>query len=111
MFQNEMPYDPPDQATWSHNGTRGWAAFKVADSVTRFEGWGLGSYCYFRVNPSIHAARAFEVPVRPNVNLHDLVTVSLNGAGVIDHVINNYGPPAQGPGTHPVNVVAYPPSS
>ena len=25
MFQNEMPYDPPNQAAWRHDGVLGWA--------------------------------------------------------------------------------------
>lgn len=33
MFQNEMPYDPPNQAAWSHGGTRGYAAYAVASTV------------------------------------------------------------------------------
>ena len=65
MFQNEMPYDPPNQAAWQHDGVLGWAAYKVADSVKTHEGWGLGSYCFFNVDPTIHATRAFEVPVTP----------------------------------------------
>ena len=111
MFQNEMPYDPPDQAAWSHDGVDGWAAIKVADSVRDFEGWGLGSYCFFNVNPSIHAAHAFEVPVGPGIQLHDLLTVSLGGVGVIDHVVNDVGGPAEGTATIPVNVVSYPPAT
>ena len=63
MFQNEMPYDPPNQAAWQHNGVLGWAAYKVADWVKTHEGWGLGSYCFLNVDPTIHASRAFEVPV------------------------------------------------
>ena len=108
MFQNEMPYDPPDQAAWSHDGIKGWAAFKVADSVQQFEGWGLGSYCFFRDNPAIHATHAFEVPIRAGIKLHDILTVSLGGVGVIDHVVNDYGAAAQGTATTPVNVVSYP---
>jgi hypothetical protein len=51
FFQNEMPYDPPNQAAWMNGGvTQGYAAYKVADSVTSHEAWGLGSYCYFNVN-------------------------------------------------------------
>jgi hypothetical protein len=108
MFQNEMPYDPSDQAAWSHDGVKGWAAFKVGESVQQFEGWGLGSYCFFKVNPTIHAARAFEVPVRSGIKLHDILTVSLGGVGIIDHVVNDYGAAAQGTATTPVNVVSYP---
>jgi hypothetical protein len=33
MFQNEMPYDPPDQASWSHDRINGFASYKVAEEV------------------------------------------------------------------------------
>jgi F5/8 type C domain len=107
FFQNEMPYDPPTQAAW-RTGANGYAAYKVADGVTSHEGWGLGSYCYFNVNPSIVADRGFEVPNAAGVRFHDLLTVSLGGNGVITHVINNTGGPAQGTATVPSKVVSYP---
>lgn len=91
FFQNEMPYDPPSQAAWQHNGVNGYAAYKVADSVKTHEAWGLGSYSYFNVGPDIHAERAFEVPVTPGVKMHSILTVFLNANGGIDHVINNTG--------------------
>jgi len=50
FYQNEMPYDPPNQASWMNGSTRGYAAYKVANPVTSHEAWGLGSYCYFNVN-------------------------------------------------------------
>jgi hypothetical protein len=108
MFQNEMPYDSPNQAAWMHDGVNGYAAYKVADSVQTHEGWGLGSYCFFNVDPTIHAARAFELPDAPGVKLHDILTVSLGGVGVIDHVVNNTGAAAQGTATIPINLVSYP---
>jgi hypothetical protein len=108
FFQNEMPYDPPNQAAWMNGSTNGYAAYKVGANVTTHEGWGLGSYCYFNVDPSIHAAHAFEVPNASGVKFHDLLTVSLGGNGTIDHVINNTGGAAQGTATTPVNVVSYP---
>jgi hypothetical protein len=108
FFQNEMPYDPPNQAAWTHDGSPGFAAYKVADSVQNHEGFGLGVYCFFEVDPTIHATRAFEVPNRPGIKLHDLLTVSLGGVGVIDHVVNDTGAPAQGTNTIPVNVVSFP---
>jgi len=43
--------------------TNGWAAYKVGNGVKTHEGWGLGSYCFLNVDPTIHASRAFEVPV------------------------------------------------
>ncbi|AEV84072.1 hypothetical protein ACWT_3049 [Actinoplanes sp. SE50] len=91
FYQNEMPYDPPNQAAYLNGATRGWAAYKVADTVTSHEAWGLGSYCYFAVNPSVVNARAFEAPAVSGVKFHDMVTVSLGGTGTISHVINNTG--------------------
>ncbi|WP_237047580.1 chitobiase/beta-hexosaminidase C-terminal domain-containing protein [Lentzea guizhouensis] len=108
FFQNEMPYDVPNQATWmSPNGLAGYAAYKVADHVTTHEAWGLGSYCFFNVNPSVRAHHAFEVPNRSGVRLHNLLTVSLNYQGTITHVVNETGGVTP-PGTVPVNVVNYP---
>ena len=85
------------------------ATSKVADSVETHEGWGLGSYCFFNVDPTIHATRGFEVPDAPEVKLPDVLTVSLGGVGVIDHVVNNTGAAAQGSATIPVNLVSCPP--
>jgi hypothetical protein len=107
FFQNEMPYDPPTQDAW-RVGARGYAAYKVADGVTTHEGWGLGSYCFFNANPSLHADRGFEVPDVAGVKLHAVFTVSLGGVGVIDRVVNNSGAPAQGVATIPSVLVNYP---
>ncbi|MDI1462246.1 RICIN domain-containing protein [Catellatospora sp. KI3] len=90
FFQNEMPYDPPNQAAWMNGSTRGYAAYKVANSVTSHQAWGLGSYCYFNVNPAVVADRAFEVPAS-GTTFRDMVTVSLGGTGTIARVINNTG--------------------
>ncbi|MEV8039524.1 adenylyl cyclase [Arthrobacter sp. NPDC080082] len=92
FFQNELPYDAPNQAAWQHDGVLGWAGYKVADSVRSHELWGGGSYVYTNVDPSIHASRGFEVPVTPGVKLHGLLTVNL-GAGTLDHVVNDTGAP------------------
>ncbi|PRY19425.1 discoidin domain-containing protein [Pseudosporangium ferrugineum] len=107
FLQNEQPYDPPSNAAW-RSGANGYAAYKVADGVTSHEAWAMGSYCYFNVNPQVHSDRGFEVPVNSGVRLHNIFTVSLGGNGVIDHVVNNTGGPAQGTATVPVNVVNFP---
>jgi hypothetical protein len=107
MFQNELPYDPPNQAAWGHDGVLGWAAYKVADSVETHEGWGLGSYCFFNVDPTIHATRAFEVPVTPGVKLHDLLDLSITRHGTFDHVVNDVGGPNNAD-TTPESIVSYP---
>ena len=93
FFQNELPYDPPTQADYQHDGVLGYAAFKVADSVATFQGYGMGSYIYTNVNPDIHVSHAFEVPVNDGVRLHDLLTINLSGPGTIDHVVNDTGGP------------------
>ena len=108
FFQNEMPYDGPNQAAWQHDGVNGYAAIHVANDVTTFQGWGLGSYIYTNVDPSLHATNAFEVPNTPGVRMHDLLTVSLNGAGTIDHVINGVGAPVTPTIQGPSFVVSYP---
>jgi len=91
FYQNEMPYDPPNQAAYMNGSTRGWAAYKVADSVNNHQAWGLGSYAFFNVNPSVVNERAFEVPVKPGIRFTNMVTVSLGGTGTIAHVINAKG--------------------
>ncbi|MGK4591518.1 chitobiase/beta-hexosaminidase C-terminal domain-containing protein [Amycolatopsis sp. w19] len=108
FFQNEIPYDVPDQAGWkSPNGLNGYAAYKVGDNVTTHEAWGLGSYCFFNDNPSVNLYHAFEVPNRSGVRFHNLVTVSLNYKGTITHVINDAGAVTP-PDTRPSNLVSYP---
>ena len=106
FFQNELPYDAPDQAAWQHDGVLGYAAYKVADTVRDHELWGGGSYVYTNVDPSLHASHGFEVPVTPGVRLHDLLTVQL-GAGTIDHVVNDTGAPTGEVGV-PSTVTSYP---
>jgi hypothetical protein len=97
MFQNEMPYDVPDQAEWMSGATQGFAAYRVDAAVTRHEAWGLGSYCFFNRNPIVVSDHAFEAPVAPGVRFRNMVTVSLGGGrGAILHVINQLGATARG---------------
>ncbi|WP_433059407.1 ricin-type beta-trefoil lectin domain protein [Dactylosporangium sp. CS-033363] len=92
FFQNEIPYDVPNQSSWSSGGgAQGWAAYKIGAGVTTHEAWGLGSYCFFSTNPSVVLGHSFEVPQTSGVKFHDMVTVSLGGTGTISHVINNTG--------------------
>jgi hypothetical protein len=107
FFQNELPYDPPSQAAWSHDGVNGFAAYKVADTVKAHEAWGLGSYSFFNTGQPIRESHSFEVPVTPGVTLHDLLTVFLTGSGGIDHVVNDTGA-AVDASNQVSNVVAYP---
>ncbi len=108
FFQNENPYDPPNQGSWMNpSGVNGYAAYKVASNVTSHEAWGLGSYCYFNVNPAVNNYHAFEVPNNSGVRFHDVLTVSLGGVGTITHVINDTGA-VTASNTTPSNVVSFP---
>jgi hypothetical protein len=93
FFQNELPYDPPNQAAYMNGDEPGYPAFEVAETVTSFTGWGMGSYIYTNVDPTIHVANAFKVPTSPGVVMNSLVTINLSGPGTIDHVINSVGTP------------------
>ena len=107
FFQNEMPYDPPNQAAWMNGSSNGYPAIAVASNVTSFGGWGLGSYCYFNVNPAVSSASAFTSLNTSGVAWHDLLTVSLGGVGTITHVINSTGA-ATPSNTTPSDVTSYP---
>jgi hypothetical protein len=93
LYQNELPYDPPTQADWTHDGIEGWAGYKVGNRVRTHTLHGGGVYVFNRNDPSIHTEDGFEVPNRPGVRLHHVMTVNL-GAGTIDHVVNGIGDPA-----------------
>ncbi len=68
----------------------GWASYKVADGVTSHEAWGLGIYSVFR-QPDVVLSRAIEVPKKPGVRFHDMITVALGDKGEISNVINDRG--------------------
>ena len=113
FFQNEMPYDPPSQAAWMESsGVDGWAAFKVANTVTSFNGYGMGSYSFFNQGVNVYAANAFEVPATlPPSSMNDLLTIflSTSGFGGILNVVDNTGGSSTiaNPDT-PVTVVSFP---
>jgi hypothetical protein len=91
FYQSEIPYDPPDQRSYSSaTGTDGWASYKVADTVTTHEAWGLGIYSVF-LHPEVVLSRAIEVPTTPNVRFHHMITVALGNLGKIGNVIDDKG--------------------
>ncbi|HEX3648754.1 MAG TPA: glycosyl hydrolase family 28-related protein [Pseudonocardiaceae bacterium] len=109
FFQNENPYEVPDQAAWMASPTQnGFPAFLVTNRVTRFQGFGMGSYSFFNQGADIHNAMAFQSPTRPGVQFHDLLTVFLNANGGIDSVINGVGAPVDINNHGPSNVVSFP---
>jgi Ricin-type beta-trefoil lectin domain/Glycosyl hydrolases family 18 len=91
FYQSEMPYDPPSQSAWMDGSSDGYPSIAVASSVTSFQAYGLGVYCYFDVNPSEVSANALTSPASSGVDWHDMVTVSLGGTGTIEHIVNGTG--------------------
>ncbi|WSW30736.1 coagulation factor 5/8 type domain-containing protein [Streptomyces sp. NBC_01003] len=108
FFQNEKAYDAPNQAAVQDGNVKGFAAYKVADSVTTHEGWGLGSYCNYTADNTIRQDHGFAAPNTSGVKFHDLLVVSLGGQGQYEHVINDIGGATSGTSTVPSTVVSYP---
>jgi hypothetical protein len=108
FYQSEIPYDPPNQPSYtSAPGTNGWAAYKVANTVTTHQAWGLGIYSVF-LKPGVTLSHAIEAPINHNVRFHDMITVALGQLGEISNVINDAGgPTARAPRVTP-KVTNYP---
>ncbi|MFV0622454.1 adenylyl cyclase [Sphingomonas sp. ac-8] len=96
FYQCELPYDPPSQAAYRAGEIRGWAAYKVADHVTRHEAIGMGVYANFTADPSIVLESAIEAPRVPGVRFESVTTISLGGGkGTIAHLVNDAGAAAR----------------
>lgn len=94
FFQNEPPYDAPNQASWSsQNGNvKGYAAYKVANSVKEHYSIGMGSYAVFTgTDGNVNKDNAFEAPNTPQVILEKMVTTRFAGPGNTLSVINGIG--------------------
>jgi Domain of unknown function (DUF5011) len=105
MYQSELPYDPPSQEAWSHDGVNGYASYKVADQVTSHQAYGLGVYGVFINCTNINCYSAIETPTNAQqVNVHDIITVYIggnvsgSGTSTMNHIINGTGPALSGPG-------------
>lgn len=94
FYQSEIPYDVPSQAAWMSSGgtVNGYASYKVADSVTNHEAWGLGVYSFFR-DAAVKLNSSIEVPEVPGVKIHHATSIWLAGTpgSEITHVVNNTG--------------------
>ncbi len=91
FFQNELPYDVPNQAAWMNGTANGYPAYEVAAGVKTHQAYGLGMYSFFNKGIDIVEDNAVTVPNTPGVVIHDAGTVWLNGSGQITHVINGLG--------------------
>jgi hypothetical protein len=109
FFQNENPYEVPDQAAWMASPTQdGYPALYLPKGVTSFQGYGLGVYSYFDQGVAIENAMGIQAPDTSGVQFHDLLTVFLNGSGGIQSVINGTGAAVSSTFGGPSDVVSYP---
>ena len=94
FFQNEPPYDPPNQEAWSSQDGRveGYASFKVANFVKEHHSIGFGSYAVFTgTDGNVNKRNAFEVPKTPEVKIEKMCITRFSGPGNILNVINFMG--------------------
>ena len=92
FYQSELPYDAPSQDEWLHEGVNGYAAYKVADSVTNHQAFGLGIYGVF-TKTTTKSLSAIETPMAPGVGLHHAVDIWITGqeGTEITHLLNRTG--------------------
>jgi hypothetical protein len=95
FYQNELPYDVPNQASFKDGNKNGWSALFVGPGVTKFAGYSLGVYSYFN-RGFVEEANAIETPRLPGIEIHHVVTFSLgNDQGQITHAVNDTGETAK----------------
>jgi hypothetical protein len=92
FYQSEMPYDPPSVDSWKHNGTYGYASYKVSENVKTHEAWGIGIYNVFYDAPVI-VDNAIESPAVLEDKIHNKIIFWLNGnkESVVKSIINGKG--------------------
>jgi hypothetical protein len=93
FYQSELPYDAPSQAVWSHNGVNGYASYKVADTVTGHQAYGVGIYGVF-ISSTTKCFNTIETPTNSQqVNIHDMINVYITGesGSEMTHIINGTG--------------------
>ena len=93
FYQSEAPYDVPNDASWMDGSVEGFASYKVANTVTSHQAYGLGVYCNFDVNSAVVLQNAIEAPQIAGVSFEDMVTISLGGEGTISSIIDGEGSP------------------
>ena len=96
FYQNELPYDPTNQDVYmSHDGqVKGFAAYKVANSVNEHYAIGLGMYGVFNRQADgiqVFLDNAMEVPNKPGVIIEHACILELGGRGGINSIINGAG--------------------
>lgn len=91
FYQCELAYDVPNQKAWMDKETKGFAAYKVAESVENHKAWGFGIYSVFTL-PGVQLESAIEVPEKKGIIFKNMITLNLNkGENNIKNIINKKG--------------------
>ena len=93
FYQSELPYDVPNAASWSPDGTvNGYASYFVAEGVTTHTAYSLGVYSYLR-DAAVTLDNAIVCPQTAGMNFNHMVTVYLTGYANtgITHIVNGVG--------------------
>ena len=69
---------------------KGYAGFRVGDNVTKFNGYGIAVYTFFR-DYDVEMPSAIKTPTGDGIQLVNSFTRFLNGNGGITHVVNDQG--------------------
>jgi hypothetical protein len=108
FYQCEIPYDVPSTEAWTHDGVKGWAAYKVGDRVQRHQAKAMGIYSFFRDAPVI-MDRTIETPELPTVSFTNMIGFWLLGkeGAVVHRIINDAGD-ASTKDNREVRLISYP---
>jgi hypothetical protein len=92
FYQSELPYDAPNQSSWTHNSVNGYASYKVANTVTSHQAYGLGVYGVFQTS-NVKCFNTIETPTNQQVNVHDMINVLIEAqsGSQMTHIINGTG--------------------
>ena len=92
FFQDEPPYDVPNQAAWMNGTSNGFAPYSVSVGVTTHKAYGLGVYANF-TSSAVTLDSAITVPIVSGVTVTNALTYMLASlAGEkITHVVNDQG--------------------
>lgn len=93
FYQSELPYDVPDQQSWSPDGTtNGYASYYVSENVTSHKAYALGVYSYLR-DAAVTLDSAIVCPKTSGMEFNHMVTVWLSGkaASSVNSIINGKG--------------------
>ena len=88
FYQCELPYD----VTQAEFGDKGYVGYRVATSVQRHTGAGLGVYHFFR-DYAVSVGAGISVPSSLVSSIENAVGIFLNGLGEMQHVLNTCGDP------------------